>query len=94
MRERCKLAKWIKFIPNGTSPSGKTGRWSVQTVDGQHTLGEIAWYGPWRKYCFFPSVGAMAQTVFEWDCLRDIADQLQQLTKVHRENTFIDPKRV
>ena len=33
-------------------------------------LGAIKWYAPWRKYSFFPQ----PHTVFEKDCLREIAD--------------------
>jgi len=31
-------------------------------------LGSIAWYGPWRGFCFFPATG----TVFSSGCLKDL----------------------
>lgn len=61
------MAKWIKFNYAGLSPTGKTKVWEVTTLVG-NTLGFIKWYGPWRKYSFFPA----ANTVFENDCMQDI----------------------
>lgn len=50
-----------------TGDTGKTKIWSVDTQTGL-VLGEIRWYGPWRRYCFFPSDG----TLFDASCLIEI----------------------
>jgi len=63
------MAKWIKFNYVGLSPTGKTKRWEVLTLEGT-VIGHIKWHGPWRKYSFFPCF----DTVFENDCLQDIID--------------------
>jgi hypothetical protein len=70
------MPTWIQFNEAGPSDSGKTKTWTVVTIrrkdapiDQRVTLGKIAWRGQWRKYCFFPS----RDTVFEENCLRDIA---------------------
>lgn len=40
-------------------------------------LGVIEWYIKWRKYAFYPE----ANTLFEEDCLRDLADFCIEETK-------------
>lgn len=66
--------KWVRFVqsypPN--SSRRKTDVWAVESKDGG-ALGYIAWYAPWRCYCFMPS----SSTVFEQRCLRDIATFLR-----------------
>lgn len=58
-----------------------TAQWRVTTNDGVGALlGLIKWHAPWRKYAFFPADG----TLFEPDCLRDMASTLTELTLSHR----------
>lgn len=75
---------FIEFHDGGRSPSGKTAIWFVYAKGrdlrgGQ--LGQIAWFGRWRCYGFFPLAG----TVYERTCLRDIADFCERETAAHRE---------
>jgi hypothetical protein len=80
------MAEWCKFQASGPSKSGKTLLWTVVTYaskdgDGSFTeLGIVKWYGAWRKYAFFPA----PQTLYEHDCLRQIADFCERETKAHR----------
>lgn len=78
---RVRTPKWIKFdvafLPDAKR---KTTIWIVRSL-GNVDLGSIHWHGAWRKYCFFPK----PETVFEQDCLRDIADFCQEQSKLHRE---------
>lgn len=69
---------YINFTENGKSPSGKTKRWLVTAVSGGPGLGDVRWYGPWRKYVFQPSTA-----IFDGDCLREIADFIESETRVH-----------
>lgn len=71
------MAKWIKFAE--CPPNRKTKRWVVLTLDGS-PIGEVSWYGPWRKYCFFPGI----DTVYEQVCLRDIADFCEAQSLEHK----------
>lgn len=77
-------SKWVWFRNDGTSPTGKTKLFAVMTRGGPNgydeALGVIKWYGPWRKYIFDPFV----QTVYEQDCLRDIAKFLDELMEERR----------
>jgi hypothetical protein len=76
---------WIYFEPIGTSESGKTTKHMVRNSDSHYYLGEIKWFGPWRRYAFFP----ISERVFEEDCLRDIADFCTKLTAGQRRKSLV-----
>ena len=61
---------WLRIIEVGST--GKTWIFNVNAKEGGSNLGQIRWFGRWRKYSFFPN----AETVFERQCLRDIAQVL------------------
>ena len=65
----------------GQSDSGKTNIYEVQNIHGA-SLGRITWFGAWRKYTFNPATGAL---LFDVDCLRQIADWLEEKTIEHRK---------
>lgn len=70
--------KHIMFVPGPSKPKTKT--WAIHSIDQPGIqLGWVCWYGHWRKYGFFPD----AQTVFEQDCLRDIAAFIEKKTREH-----------
>jgi hypothetical protein len=77
---------WIRFEEREPSASGKTKRWAVCSHTSQDSLGIIAWYTPWRKYCFHPG----GNTIYEQDCLRDIADFCEAATRNHRPRSTPD----
>jgi hypothetical protein len=81
--------QFIFFRNQGRIAKGKTDLIRVfSTRDGVTEtswpmaahLGEIKWFSQWRKYCFFPT----NWTIFEEDCLRDIAEYLETVTREHR----------
>ncbi len=50
-------------------------------------LAEIQWYGPWRQYCFMPTIEF--DTVWNSDCLNDINSVITMLMrqrKVEKQN--------
>lgn len=69
--------KWIDILPI-PAIGAKTKRFRVQSGSAQ--LGEIRFYSRWRKYAFFPYEG----TLYEEDCLRDIAAFCELVTKEWR----------
>lgn len=75
------MSKWIEFalVPPGLK--AKTHVWLVWTKDGAITLGRVRWFSRWRQYCFQPE----PHTVFERQCLRDIATFCEDETKKHRD---------
>jgi len=58
----------------------KTHNYRVYNITSGGELGLIAWYGPWRQYCFFPQDG----TVWSGGCLHDIQACLTRLSGVPR----------
>lgn len=71
-------AKWIEF--EELSQIGKTQRWRVNSI-GAEDLGTIKWHGAWHQYAFFPAPA----TLFERQCLRDIADFCESETGKRRK---------
>lgn len=70
-------SKWLEFIELERSRSGLTRRYDVRPralkpgdlEELVTALGQVLWYGAWRRYAFHPE----ACTVYEPTCLRDIA---------------------
>ncbi len=80
--------KYIKFVENGLSKTGKTKRWIVYTKDGSDMLGEIQWLGTWRCYVFYAF-----NCYFEQQCLRDIATFVECQTRLHKVASFNQIKK-
>jgi len=81
------MAKWIEFVPTMQDPKKKTKLWFVDIKDTVECLGKIKWFSRWRKYCFFP----FPDTVYEKDCLRDIAEFTENETKKHKQKKNTKP---
>jgi hypothetical protein len=79
-RQQLVSGSYIRFIRHPELETGVTQRWEVSSSGGDN-LGQVKWFGNWRKYCFSP----FADTVYEEVCLREIAFFGEQLTKLHRE---------
>ena len=63
-----KIYKYIRIEEISQKP--KTSVYTVfNSKDGSY-LGTIEWYGPWREYCFMPTIDC----VFCSQCLTDIID--------------------
>jgi hypothetical protein len=73
-------AKWIRFEKRPTTPGYKTDIWHVVATQGDGYLGTVKWWGGWRRYCFFPADGSL----YEQDCLRDIADFCETETRNYK----------
>jgi len=65
--------KWIYIDFLMESKSGKTNIYQV--ISNGVNLGDIKWYAPWRSYAFYPA----ENTLYEQDCLRDIANFLGEI---------------
>lgn len=72
---------YIKVIDLGVLDGQKTRRYRVQGQSG-FSLGQLRFYGAWRKYCFFPD----ENTVFDSACLDEIADLCRAKTAEWRES--------
>jgi len=78
--------KWVYFEFQEMSKSGKTERYTVRSKQGNLYIGEVRWNAPWRKYAFFP----YNDTLYEQDCLRDIAKLLDELMQERKQNSLQD----
>lgn len=76
------VPKWLEFI-EVSFPDKKTKTFMVKNKDTGDWLGDIKWYGAWRKYSFFTKAimdhSKPVQFVFEATCLQDITDFLNYL---------------
>jgi hypothetical protein len=73
------MAKWIEFVLSEEKP--KTKVWTVEVKENGDIIGTVKWYSGWRKYAFFPE----DNTVYENDCLRDIADFIEKQMRLRKE---------
>lgn len=75
--------KWIHFV--FYSSTGKTEVYNCHNTETGALLGQVKWYGAFRKYSFFP----LPDIIFESQCLKDIAsflDQLMLQRKIESQN--------
>ncbi len=63
------------------SATGKTKIWDVVTSEDDWTIGTVKWDGRWRRYAFL----VYSETIFEEECLREIASFCQDQTKKQRQ---------
>ena len=68
---------YARLIPSVSDR--KTSRWIICAYDGEIELGEVKWLGKWRCYCYFP----LNDTLYERQCLRDIASFCESRTTEH-----------
>ena len=77
------MKKYIDFMDHDPGNTNfKTRLWHVVTLNHGFPIGKIKWYGPWRGYAFFPN----STTVFDKNCLQQIADFLSEKTSDHYKN--------
>lgn len=73
------MAKWIRFIVYEQKP--KTTVWRIESIENGVILGYVKWFPNWRKYAFFPE----EDTVYEQDCLKDIANFIEIQMKCRKD---------
>lgn len=81
--------KWIVFELQ--QDTGKTKVYNCFAKENRVLLGRVKWYGPFRKYSFFPEY----RCIFETQCLKDISSFLDKLMlewKVKTQNKATSAK--
>lgn len=80
-----KYIRYIQELPSQPPAKPiKTRVWHVRPVaDDWVSLGYVKWSGPWRCYAFYPQPG----TVFEKQCLMDLAEFCKSRTEEHRADS-------
>lgn len=67
-------SKWIDFIEQ--PQKGKTQIFNIVPKEQPGSvIGQIKWYGAWKKYCLFPAPNC----IFETQCLGDIVSFINKL---------------
>lgn len=72
---------YISFCKGPKELKRKSDIYSIRSLDGD-LLGYIKWFPSWRKYVFYP----YQNTVYEETCLREVAEFIEQETKLYKEN--------
>jgi len=62
------------------NPGRKTKVWTVYTKISIDALGAVIWFTRWRKYTYESN----HDIVYDENCLREIADFIEQQTKEHK----------
>ncbi len=71
--------KWMTFRLIEEKP--KTTVWSILNKSSEIEIGRIAWYAPFRQYCFFTT---NADAVFNIGCIADITAFIEKLMQDRR----------
>lgn len=58
----------------------KTRLYDVRSVSSGERLGQVRWYARWRQFTFFPA----ALSIWNPDCLREIAGFCEERTREHK----------
>lgn len=80
-----RITSFLEFVDKSVV-GRKTKLIEVWSKGGPTILGFIKWYGPWRKYCFYPADG----TIFDPSCLLEIAAHTGNLTWNHKHAAKIE----
>lgn len=75
------MPKYIHFVEYDPVPPRTTKTANVCKTGSGIVLGSIRWYGSWRQYVFYPEIS----TLFNKDCLRQIAEKCEEMTKAQLE---------
>lgn len=70
---------WIKFVLS--EKKEKTDVYNIVVKENDCTIGQIRWFGRWRKYSFFP----YNDTVWESKCLTDIVQFMNDLMQKRKD---------
>lgn len=79
------VESFIKFELMGTSKSGLTNVWRVVNTNFDEEIGQVYWHGAWRKYVYFTPL----DSIYDWECMRLIADFIEKVTLEHRNNRHL-----
>lgn len=66
---------FLSFVNIPPKKDKKTQSWMVSNTEHHVAIGEVKWYGAWRKYCFFPH----KDTVHDSKCLGFIQEFLDKV---------------
>lgn len=59
----------------------KTPIYHIYSKTSKDEIGQIKWYGAWRKFCFFPN----EETIWDSKCLNSLMEFLDEINKDYRK---------
>lgn len=68
--------KYIHFAEAADGARSRS-KWFCYNNKSQSILGEVRFYQPWRRWCYFP----WGKEVYSADCLADIRSFIEQLNQ-------------
>lgn len=71
----------VEFIEAPVDARNRTRKWWVRSKANGNHLGQVRWWTSWRRYTFVPHHSSL----FDADCLWDIADFLAKETANRKE---------
>lgn len=80
----------VSYQLNERRQGAKTDTWEAWGLQTGSHIGQVRWYAPWRKYCFYPG----ADRLFDETCLKSIAVFLEWETRKHRTGKRAFPSEV
>jgi hypothetical protein len=83
--------RWIRFEVMPLTANRKTRTWKVLAKQDGSLVGLVSWHAPWRRYCFIVQAYMPSASVFDDQCLRDIAAFVESRTRQHRRQRDTGP---
>lgn len=79
------MAKYVHLVESPPPFPRKTKVFRVDSAVDGTLLGFVQWRSGWRRYVFHPQLG----TVFDFECLEELAGKLRELTSLHKMSQAI-----
>ena len=70
-----KLCDYFYIVKLNRPENRKTDIYCIATIGTNYIIGEIRWWGAWRKYCFFPN----EDTVYDNKCMLQIMNFMNEV---------------
>jgi hypothetical protein len=82
--------EFLRFVEQPKKEGAKTVVIHVENKKSNMILGVISWYGPWRQYCFYPTIESV---LFNHTCLHEISEVCRVRTMGRREAVRLEKER-
>lgn len=81
-----KLCDYFYIVKLNKPENKKTDTYCITTIGTNYVIGEIKWWGAWRKYCFFPG----EDTVYDNKCMLQIMNFMNEINLARYKDKEVD----
>lgn len=81
MNEKITYKSNYFYITEEILPNRKTPIYNIIN-NNNLKIGQIRWYGPWRKFCFYPD----SDTIWDNNCLQDVLNIINDYNSKWRQS--------